>query len=191
MAEITSQQEWPLPQIVWFSPLHGMYNPAMTNCLSTSQLPLTGMVFQRHLMHSWSQDFTLSECIWYFVNFHISSFVILYKNEICIRMTLSLKNVLLRNSAFQKVCPLEKNVGFFKVGSKSITSLMLNFADMSVICQNGVPFMLLNEHFHFPGERSAVHPYNVEHCFQAIYISTASIQWTCFTGSHKSTDAFK
>lgn len=41
-----------------------------------------------------------------------------------------------------KIC-----VGVFKVGSKSIRSVMFNTADMSVICQNGVPFTLLNECF--------------------------------------------
>lgn len=68
---------------------------------------------------------------------------------------------------------------------------MLNTADMSVICQNGVPFILLNEHFHFPEEWSAVHPYNMEHCSQAIYISIAPLQWVRFIGLHKLKDAFK
>lgn len=39
------------------------------------------------------------------------------------------------------------HVGFFKVGSKSIRSVMFSTADTSVICLNGVPFMLLNECF--------------------------------------------
>lgn len=87
-------------------------------------------------------------------------------------------------------CTLKRNVGFSEVRSKSITNLMLNTA-MSVICHSAVPFILLNEHFHFPEGCSAVHPYNTEHGSQAIYISTAPLQWTCFAGLHKMKDAFK
>lgn len=88
-------------------------------------------------------------------------------------MILRRQDLLLKDSTALEACTLEINVGFFEVGSKSITSLMLSTADMSVICQNGEPFILLNEHFHLPEESSAAHPYNMEHCSQAIYISTA------------------
>lgn len=49
-------------------------------------------------------------------------------------------------------CIMKIHVAFFKVGSKSIRSVMFNTAKVSVICQNGGPFILLNECFHFPEE---------------------------------------
>lgn len=49
-------------------------------------------------------------------------------------------------------CIMKIHVRCFKVGSKSIRSVMLNIAKLSVICQNGVPFILLNECLYFPEE---------------------------------------
>lgn len=67
-------------------------------------------------------------------------------------MKSTLKFDIVAENITKEFCIMKIHFRYFKVGSKSIRSVMLNTAKLSVICQNGVPFILLNECFHFPEE---------------------------------------